>query len=114
METPTRQPNAEPTEAEALRIRLQELERRMLDAEDRLELLQIVASYGPAVDSGSPAGTAQLWTENGVYDTYPQVLTGRVAIEQMVTGDMHQQIIGGGAAHLLGCRTSTSPGTPRW
>jgi len=102
MDVPTREPDAERAHADALHVRVKELERRMLEAEDRLELLQIVASYGPAVDSGSPAGTAQLWTENGVYDTYPHVLTGRAAIEQMVTGDLHQQIIDGGAAHLLG------------
>jgi uncharacterized protein YbdZ (MbtH family) len=82
--------------------RLAAIERRLLDAEDRLTLLQIVAGYGPAVDSGSPATTAEIWTEDGVYDTFPVVLEGREALAGMVTGERHQGLIHGGAAHLLG------------
>ena len=36
--------------------------------EDHLEVSQLVAQYGPAVDSGSGAATAALWTEDGVFD----------------------------------------------
>ncbi|MEV0809913.1 nuclear transport factor 2 family protein [Micromonospora sp. NPDC050200] len=78
------------------------LQRRVQDLEDRLALMQIIASYGPAVDSGSPSPAARLWTENGVYDTYPAVLHGREAIADMVTGELHQQLIHSGAAHLQG------------
>ncbi len=103
MEPATDHPTgAERVDTDALQRRLGELERRLAAAEDRLALFQLVASYGPAVDSGSAAETARLWTENGVYDTYPKVLEGRAAIEGMVTGELHQQIIDGGAAHLLG------------
>ncbi len=82
--------------------RLARLEKRLSDTEDRLALLQIVAAYGPAVDSGSADETARMWTEDGVYDTFPVVLRGREEIAGMVTGERHQGLIHGGAAHLLG------------
>jgi hypothetical protein len=82
--------------------RLAALERRLQDAEDRLALLQVVAGYGPAVDSGSPAPTADIWTEDGVYDTVPVLLEGRDALAGMVTGERHQGLIHAGAAHVLG------------
>ncbi|WP_434446952.1 nuclear transport factor 2 family protein [Lentzea sp. E54] len=67
-----------------------------------MALLQIVAAYGPAVDSGSAGVTAGMWTEDGVYDTFPVVLKGRAAISDMVTGERHQGLIHSGAAHLVG------------
>lgn len=82
--------------------RIAALERRLQDSEDRLALLQIVAGYGPAVDSGSPEATARIWTDDGTYDTFPTVLEGRHALTGMVTGERHQNLIHGGAAHLLG------------
>jgi hypothetical protein len=82
--------------------RLAALEQRLQEAEDRLALLHIVAGYGPAVDSGSAAPTADIWTGDGVYDTFPVVLEGREALAGMVTGERHQGLINSGAAHLLG------------
>lgn len=82
--------------------RIAALELRLRAAEDRLALLQIVAGYGPAVDSGSPEATARIWTEDGTYDTFPTVLEGHDALTAMVAGERHQGLIHGGAAHLLG------------
>ncbi|MDA3623938.1 nuclear transport factor 2 family protein [Saccharopolyspora sp. WRP15-2] len=82
--------------------RIAALEHRLAEVEDRLALLQIVAAYGPAVDSGSAEVTAAMWTADGVYDTFPAALAGQAAIGDMVTGEMHQGLIGSGAAHLLG------------
>ncbi|MDG6101390.1 nuclear transport factor 2 family protein [Dactylosporangium aurantiacum] len=79
-----------------------ELRRRVRDLEDRLAIMQILATYGPAVDSGSAGPAAQLWTDDGVYDTYPAVLHGRAAIAAMVDGELHQRLIHAGAAHLQG------------
>jgi hypothetical protein len=79
-----------------------DLQRRVRELEDRLALMQILATYGPAVDSGSAQRTAQLWTDDGVYDVYPEVLHGREAIAAMVVGPLHQSLIAGGAAHLQG------------
>jgi hypothetical protein len=79
-----------------------DLRRRVQELEDRLALMQLIASYGPAVDSGSPEPAARLWTDDGVYDTYPAVLHGREEIAGMVTGEPHQRLIHSGAAHLQG------------
>lgn len=86
----------------SVNVRIDALERRLRDAEDRLALLQIIASYGPAVDSGTSEAAARIWTGEGVYDTYPIVLTGHDELAGMVTGELHQSLINGGAAHLQG------------
>lgn len=86
----------------ALENRLSATEERLATAEDRLAILQLVATYGPAVDSGTADVTAELWVEEGVYDTFPQVFDGRAQIAAMVNGERHQTLIHAGAAHLLG------------
>ncbi|RIJ71315.1 nuclear transport factor 2 family protein [Nakamurella silvestris] len=86
----------------ALLARLEAVEARLRVAEDQLALSRIIASYGPAVDSGSAGTTADLWTEDGVYDTFPVVLHGRTDLSEMVTGELHQSLIQAGAAHLMG------------
>lgn len=86
----------------SLDARLERLEARLSAAEDHLALWQIVAAYGPAVDSGSAEVTAQMWTEDGVYDTFPVVLEGRDALRAMVHGERHQALIHSGAAHVIG------------
>ncbi|WP_405097429.1 nuclear transport factor 2 family protein [Micromonospora sp. NBC_01412] len=78
------------------------LERRVRELEDRLALLQILASYGPGVDSGAATATAELWTEDGTYDTDLVTMAGRTAIADMVTSDRHHQLIEDGSAHLQG------------
>lgn len=79
-----------------------DLERRLRRIEDELALMRIIASYGPAVDSGSAQPTAGIWTQDGIYDVFPQVLRGRTEIAEMVTGERHQGMINSGAAHLQG------------
>ncbi|MEU7713243.1 nuclear transport factor 2 family protein [Micromonospora chalcea] len=94
--------DSQPDRLALLEARLEQAERRLATAEDQLALWRIVASYGPAVDSGSAEITAQLWTEDGVYDTFPVVLNGRDALRGMVNGERHQALINNGAAHLMG------------
>jgi hypothetical protein len=48
--------------------RLAALEKRLRAAEDQLEIIRLVGSYAPAVDSGANHAAAALWTEDGVYD----------------------------------------------
>ncbi|WP_433220532.1 nuclear transport factor 2 family protein [Dactylosporangium sp. CS-047395] len=79
-----------------------QLQRRVGELEDRLALMQLLATYGPAVDSGAAEPAAGLWTDDGVYDVDPEVLRGRAAIAGMVTGEGHQRLIRAGAAHLQG------------
>lgn len=81
---------------------VQSLEHRVRQLEDTLAIYRIVASYGPAVDSGSAEAAAALWAERGTYDLGIRFLDGADAIATMVRGDHHQALIDGGAAHALG------------
>lgn len=46
---------------------MSDLEARVRALEDRLEIIDIIAAYGPAVDSGDGASVAQMWAEDGEY-----------------------------------------------
>ena len=81
---------------------VQRLADRLTALERRMAVYDLVASYGPAVDSGAAATTASLWEPDGTYDFGDAVLTGRAGIQAMVEGRQHQELIHGGAAHLLG------------
>ena len=78
------------------------LEQRVEKMEKRLALYELLASYGPAVDSGSAEAVARLWADDGTYDFGDAVLTGRVGVEKMVHSRAHQELIDQGAAHLIG------------
>jgi len=70
--------------------------------EDQQALAQLVASYGPAVDSGSADATADLWFEDGVFDVVPHFeLVGHEGIAGMVLGEGHQGLIRNGCGHVL-------------
>jgi ketosteroid isomerase-like protein len=86
----------------SLQQELTELRARLRDLEDRSAITQLIAAYGPAVDSGDAAAAAALWTDDGWYETDPEPLVGAQAVADMVNGPLHQDIIGGGAGHLLG------------
>ncbi|MBV9952899.1 MAG: nuclear transport factor 2 family protein [Acidimicrobiia bacterium] len=90
------------SEIEDLRATVAALEERLRHLEDHIEITQLVARYGPAVDSGSAAATADLWTEDGAFDAVPWLqMRGRADIEGMVESDGHQQLIEGGCGHVL-------------
>ena len=82
--------------------RLAALEARLARLEDEQAIFQIIASYGPLVDSGCADEVAGMWTVDGVYDVDEMFMGDQAAIHDMVTGDLHQGLIGNGAAHFLG------------
>lgn len=49
----------------SLEARPEALERRVRAAEDQLEILRLLNSYGPLVDSGQSQPAAHLWVEGG-------------------------------------------------
>jgi hypothetical protein len=70
--------------------------------EDQVEIMQLVAQYGPSVDSGRAEATASLWTEDGSFDAVPQLeMRGRGDIVDMVYGEGHQRLISNGCGHVL-------------
>lgn len=81
--------------------RLSALETRLRAAEDQLEIIRLLSSYGPAVDSGSSREAARLWTEDGAYDVGGlHRAQGHDAIAALYDGDGHQALIHRGSAHL--------------
>lgn len=79
-----------------------DLEDRVERLERELALYRLIATYGPAVDSGTAGVAAGLWSENGTYDFGDGVLEGSAAIDAMVEGRAHQSLIHEGVAHMLG------------
>jgi SnoaL-like protein len=82
---------------------LAQLAARVRSIEDELAVRRVILSYGPAADAGMSERGASIWLDDGTYDwgaTAP--LEGRTAIEAMLRGDAHRNLIGDGAAHFSG------------
>ncbi|HKT00069.1 MAG TPA: nuclear transport factor 2 family protein [Rugosimonospora sp.] len=89
------------SEMEELRATVEALAAGVRVLADQVEIMQLVAQYGPAVDSGSAEATAALWTGDGVFDAVPGLrMRGREDIIAMVNGG-HQDLIRGGCGHVL-------------
>lgn len=46
---------------------MSDLESRLRAVEDRLQIIDLIAGYGPAVDSGDEGAVDHMWTEGGEY-----------------------------------------------
>lgn len=82
--------------------RIDALEQRLRVLEDEREITQLLATYGPLVDSGSGPEVADIWTDDGVYDNDVVAMHGRDDILAMVASPNHQGFIGAGSAHFNG------------
>jgi hypothetical protein len=82
----------------------QDLERRLQRVEDELAVRRAILSYGPAADAGLAEYAASVWLQDGTYDWDPgrAPLEGRAAVEAMLRGDAHRQLIETGVAHFAG------------
>lgn len=90
--------------------RIAALESRLRRVEDRMEIIQLIASYGPAVDSRSSEATAALWTGNGCYDYGGPPLVGAKAVGDLVNLETHLGYVARGCAHVLGVPMITLDG----
>ena len=84
-----------------LAARLEQLERRVQELEDERAIYELMASYGPAVDSDSRAEAAQLWVSDGVYDVDVGEWRGQAEIAAMLGGDYHQSSLAAGCSHQV-------------
>ncbi len=81
---------------------LEALRSRIGAIEDREQIRNAIAAYGPWVDCGDSAAAAGLWAADGRHDVGGMgVSTGRDAIQALFDGEVHQGLIAGGAAHVL-------------
>ena len=90
------------SEMDELRAMVETLATRVRALEDQVEIMQLVAQYGPAVDSGSGTAAASLWAENGTFHAVGHLrMRGRDDIAGMVYGNGHQSLIHHGCGHVL-------------
>ena len=88
-----------------LEERLASLELRCQAAEDHLEILNLLNSYGPLVDSGLDQDATKLWIQGGGYNfTLPGGGTERLAAPEPLGGmyrsGAHMGLVNTGSAHL--------------
>jgi SnoaL-like domain len=90
------------SEIDDLRATVEALAARVRELEDHCQITQLVAQYGPSVDSGSAEATAALWTDDGTFDAVGAItMRGHDEIAGMVTGAGHQSLILNGCGHVL-------------
>ena len=95
--------------------RLSALEHRLQVAEDHLEILRLLNSYGPLADSGSSGPVSQLWVKGGFYDiSLPEGGSARLkAPEDLIDlyeGEGHMAMVREGLAHFTGTPRITVKG----
>jgi hypothetical protein len=81
--------------------RLAALESRLRAAEDQLEILQLLNTYGPLVDSGESYPAAHLWVDGGAYDmggVYRAKAYDEIAAVYESEG--HKNLVNTGVSHL--------------
>lgn len=87
-----------------LEQRLRDIEARLRRTEDQLEILRLLNSYGPAVDSGSAALAAAQWVAGGAYEfgdgSGAQRATAPDGLLALYEGKFHQELVSAGSAHL--------------
>lgn len=82
--------------------RLAALETRVQAAEDQLEIIRLLNSYGPAVDSGSSQPAASLWIDEGAYDVGGGFrAVGHEDLLKIWENDGHMGLVNQGVSHLI-------------
>jgi hypothetical protein len=85
--------------------RVAALEARLRAAEDKLEILNLLNSYGPLVDSGEAEAAAKLWVAGGGYNfsggrAGGTRLEAPGQLEAMYRSDGHMGLVKAGVSHL--------------
>jgi hypothetical protein len=85
--------------------RVAALEARLRAAEDKLEILNLLNSYGPLVDSGEAEAAARLWVAGGGYNFSGGMSGGSRLeapdqLEAMYRSEGHMGLVNAGASHL--------------
>jgi hypothetical protein len=81
--------------------RITALENRLRATEDQLEIMRLLLTYGPAVDSGESVKAAELWADDGIYDVGGLNRNqGHGAIAALYDSRGHLDLINQGSGHL--------------
>jgi len=78
------------------------LEERLRAIEDRLDILNLIAEHPPSADTGADYYTAEVYTEDGVFDRGENLLgaKGNKEVAAILKTPGHQAAIQGGLAHF--------------
>jgi hypothetical protein len=85
---------------DSLTRQLVSLEARVRYLEDQADVLRLVFSWGPAVDSGSADEAGDLWDDLGVLESDLSRLEGPSGVVAMVQSEGQQSLIQQGCAHV--------------
>ena len=77
------------------------LARRVDRLEDELAIHRLIVRYGLGVDTGDADRSAEVFTEDGVYDVDVGCMEGREAVRAMVRSPRHREMVGH-CAHQIG------------
>jgi hypothetical protein len=80
------------------------IDERLRAIEDRLEILNLIASHPPSADTGADYYTVQVYADDGVFDR-GETLPGGKGNKEIAAGMKspgHQAAIAGGLAHFAG------------
>ena len=85
--------------------RLAALEGRVRAAEDQLEIIRLLNTYGPLVDSGASEAASALWTEGGGYNFSGGLsggtrLTAPDELVAMYETEGHKGLVNTGVSHF--------------
>ena len=80
------------------------LERRIRALEDRAEIGELIARYGPAVDSGAADAVAAMWTPDGTY-RFDDVELDAAGVRGLVSLPSHLEYLERGCGHILSAPT---------
>ena len=90
-----------PNQSAAQNSASRSIEDRIRAIEDRLEILNLIASHPPSADSGADHFTRQVYTDDGVIDLGGgKTAIGNAEVAGMVKTPGHQAAIAGGLAGL--------------
>lgn len=82
---------------------------RLRALEDRAEIAELIAQYGPAVDRGDAEAVRGLWAENGEY-VFDDTVLDYAGIATLVDLDTHREYMRRGSAHVISAPTITLDG----
>lgn len=81
----------------------QSIEDRLRAVEDKLEILDLIASHPPSADTGADYYTRVAYVEDGELDLgRGKAMAGNEAIAAITKSPAHQAAIAGGLAHFCG------------
>lgn len=81
-----------------------ELEQRLRALEDRAEVLELIARYGPLADAGDGDALAELWADGGRY-SFDTTSLERSELAGLVELASHRELMAAGCAHVLSAPT---------